>query len=234
MNNKNNFSGHDHTVIVGNDDTDLNTVMYESSPGQKNDTFYDAEKKIFSGDGTLLSVTTPALMLISRINNIKENIDPNLLKQSADKAMQNLHSDIIKIGLKAGEARIAHYFICATIDDIALNSPWGRLSSWTKNSMVSTFHIDAEGGDRVLELAESMRKNPAKYRDLLELAYLCVSLGFEGRFRVTPNGQTELKSFRESLYLAVAQLRRPAAADLSPHWRGAEIPLAARRRTAPL
>lgn len=176
----------------------------------------------------------PALMLISRIHNVNEHIDPEKLKIAADSEMRRLHADIIRIGLKSAEARIAHYFICATLDDVVLNSPWGSRSSWTRNNMVSTFHIDAEGGDRVLELAESMRKNPAKYRELLELAYLCLSLGFEGRFRVTHNGQTELKGFRDSLYMASAQLRGSTAADLSPHWRGSEIPLAAQRRVAPL
>lgn len=182
----------------------------------------------------LIGVAMPALMLITRLQNMNEIIDPDRMRVAADAEMRRLHADIIRIGLKSTEARIAHYFICATLDDVVLNSPWGSRSSWTRNNMVSTFHIDAEGGDRVLELAESMRKNPAKYRDLLELAYLCLSLGFEGRFRVTANGQTELKSFRDSLYMAAAQLRGPAASDLSPHWRGSEIPLATQRRAAPL
>lgn len=233
MNNDKNFINNE-TVVVGFDESDSMTVMLNS----ESNTFASDDKKNFNinkntYDG-LMGVTVPAIMLISRICNSKDQFNPENLRVAADAEMRRLHADIIRIGLKSTEARIAHYFICATIDDVVLNSPWGNRSSWTRNNMVSTFHVDAEGGDRVLELAENMRKNPAKYRELLELAYLCLSLGFEGRFRVTANGQTELKNFRDSLYAAAAQLRGPAAADLSPHWRGSEIPLAAQRRAAPL
>ena len=55
---------------------------------------------------------------------------------------------------------------------------------------------------------------------MLELMYLCLSLGFEGKYRVLPRGMLELEAVRDSLYRQIRQMRGDVPRELSPHWEG--------------
>jgi type VI secretion system protein ImpK len=56
---------------------------------------------------------------------------------------------------------------------------------------------------------------------LLELLYYCISLGFEGKYRVAARGASELTVLREDLYRLIRVARGEFERDISPHWRGA-------------
>jgi type VI secretion system protein ImpK len=55
---------------------------------------------------------------------------------------------------------------------------------------------------------------------MLELMYLCLALGFEGKYRVIPRGMFELEGVRDALYRQIRQLRGEVPRELSPHWEG--------------
>ena len=50
--------------------------------------------------------------------------------------------------------------------------------------------------------------------------YLCLSLGFEGKYRVQARGMLELEGIRDALYRQIRQLRGDVPRELSPHWEG--------------
>mgnify|MGYP003621116381 FL=1 len=51
----------------------------------------------------------------------------------------------------------------------------------------------------MFQLIERFSREPAKNLYLLELLYVCLSLGFEGRFRVESRGTLELESIRDNI-----------------------------------
>ena len=53
-----------------------------------------------------------------------------------------------------------------------------------------------------------MRQNPGKFLPVVELMYLCISLGFQGRYRLSPRGPAELDRLREE---TLCPHRPPAA-----------------------
>ena len=73
---------------------------------------------------------------------------------------------------------------------------------------------------RILSAARAAVAQPVKHLHLLELMYLCLSLGFEGKYRVMPRGTLELEVIRDSLYRQIRQLRGDVPSEISPHWQG--------------
>ena len=69
-------------------------------------------------------------------------------------------------------------------------------------------------------MLDRLSKNPAKHLPMLELMYLCLSLGFEGKYRVQARGMLELDGIRDALYRQIRQLRGDVPRELSPHWEG--------------
>lgn len=75
----------------------------------------------------------------------------------------------------------SRYCLCTAIDEAILSTPWGSASGWAENSLTSTSYKESSGGERFYIILESMRENPEKNSDILELIYVILSLGFKGK-----------------------------------------------------
>ncbi len=129
--------------------------------------------------------------------------------------------------------RPAHYALCASLDDVVLNTPWGSAGGWAARSLVSTFHQEVRSGERFFDLLGQLRQNPGTFLPVLELMYLCLSLGFQGRYRLSPRGPGELDRLREDLYAIIVRQRQAADPALSPHWQGVQAPYKPARAAVP-
>jgi type VI secretion system protein ImpK len=59
---------------------------------------------------------------------------------------------------------------------------------------------------------------------VIELMYVCISLGMQGRYRLASRGPADLDRVREKTYALLMRLRRPAERALSVHWQGIAAP----------
>ncbi|WP_370249722.1 type IVB secretion system protein IcmH/DotU, partial [Thalassolituus sp.] len=73
-------------------------------------------------------------------------------------------------------------------------------------------------------ILQKLLETPGTHLDLLELYYLCLSLGFQGKYKVMPRGNEQLEQIRENLYHTIESHRPGWEAELSPHWEGSVKP----------
>jgi type VI secretion system protein ImpK len=182
----------------------------------------------------LVAAAAPLLQLLARLRNTRNQPDPGDLRERAVRAMRGFEQQVRDGGLPPELLRPAHYALCASLDDVVLNTPWGSTGVWDARSLVSTFHQQTIGGDRFFDLLAQMRQNPGRFLPVIELMYLCLSLGFQGRYRLSPRGPAELDRLREETYALIVRQRQPAEPDLSPHWKGIAAPYRPSRAVLPL
>lgn len=175
---------------------------------------------VMTGMNPLNAAASTLLLLIGRIRNRAQHPDAAQLRESVITEVRAFENNALQNGVPAQSVKVGRYALCATIDDVVLNTPWGGQSIWAQQSMVGTFHKETHGGDRFFDLLEHLEKEPAKNRDMLELLYLCLSLGFEGRLRVENRGSEKHLSIRDGLARLIRAHRGPVERDLAPHWRG--------------
>ncbi|MFJ3368518.1 type IVB secretion system protein IcmH/DotU [Pseudomonas sp. NPDC086251] len=130
-------------------------------------------------------------------------------------------------GAESSQVITARYLLCTVVDEAVVTTPWGNESEWSQMSLLSSFHNETFGGEKFFQLLDRLSKNPVKHLPMLELMYLCLSLGFEGKYRVQTRGMLELDGIRDALYRQIRQLRGDVPRELSPHWQG----LSDRRRS---
>jgi type VI secretion system protein ImpK len=179
-----------------------------------------AEFKIGGGLPTLVTAAAPLLALAHALREAQTEPDVVALRQMAIPAVRDYERDLAGARIAADRARAAHYIVCATIDDVVLSQNWGVQGGWARSGLVSTFHMDVTGGDRVFDLLDHFHRNPGANKDILLLIYLCLSLAFEGRTRVSPRGTLELIHVRDGLYRTLKSQFGEFERELSPHWRG--------------
>ena len=128
-------------------------------------------------------------------------------------------------GVRREQLLAARYALCASLDDVVLNTPWGSEGPWASASLVATFHQEVRAGDGFFALLQRLVASPGTNLDVLELMYFCLSLGFQGRYRLAQRGSGDLDRVREDLYATIARQRGAAPeAELSPRWRGVDAP----------
>ncbi|NLS00941.1 type VI secretion system protein TssL [Rhizobium sp. P38BS-XIX] len=169
---------------------------------------------------TIVRSAAPLLNLAHNLRNTEEQPDIDELRRVTIEAVGRYERDLASARISPERARAAHYVICATIDDVVLSKRWGVRAGWARSGLVSTFHMDVTGGDRVFDLLDHFQQSPGTNKDLLLLIYLCLSLAFEGRTRVSPRGSLELGRIRDSLYKTLLGQYGVFERELSPHWRG--------------
>lgn len=123
-------------------------------------------------------------------------------------------------GAESSEVMTARYVLCSVVDEAVVTTSWGNESEWSRISLLSSFHNETFGGEKFFQLLDRLSKSPVKHLPMLELMYLCLALGFEGKYRVQARGLLELEGIRDGLYRQIRQLRGDVPRELSPHWEG--------------
>jgi type VI secretion system protein ImpK len=177
-----------------------------------------------TGMNQLNACASTLFSLVSRIRNRAQHMDPDKLRQSVVAEVRGFENRALQSGLDAQKVKIARYAICATLDDVVLNTPWGGQSVWAQQSMVGTFHRETVGGDRFFDLLARLESEPGSNTDLLEFLFMCLSLGFEGRLRVEQGGGDKHLQIRTGLARIIRGQRGAVEWDVSPHWQGLDRP----------
>jgi type VI secretion system protein ImpK len=177
-----------------------------------------------TGMNPLNAAASTLFSRVSRIRNRAQHPDPDALRRSVIAEVRAFENRALQARIDAQDVKIARYAICATLDDVVLNTPWGGTSVWAQQSMVGTFHRETVGGDRFYDLLARLEQDPGRNIDLLEFLYMCLSLGFEGRLRVETGGADKHMNIRAGLARIIRAQRGEMEHDLSPHWQGLDRP----------
>jgi type VI secretion system protein ImpK len=160
------------------------------------------------------------LALLTKLNSSFSQADPMGLKNRIIKEIEQFQMSAQAEGIDHQTISSARYVLCTVLDEAVLNTPWGNDCGWSDHSLLSLFHKETKGGERSFHLLKSLAQNPAKNRNLLELIYICLALGFEGEYRLLEGGKNKLTSIKDWLYQILQKERGIADPVLSPHWQG--------------
>jgi len=160
------------------------------------------------------------LTLITKLNSSQFHADPMGLKNRIIQEIEQYQNEAQKQQIDLQTIANSRYVLCTALDEAVINTPWGHESGWTQNSLLAIFHNEVDGGKRFFDLLKSLGQNPLQNRQLLELMYICLALGFEGNYRLIDGGKNKLASIREWLYQLLQKERGITEPVLSPHWQG--------------
>jgi type VI secretion system protein ImpK len=146
--------------------------------------------------------------------------DIDALQARLAAAIKKYENNILKQNVPHTHARAASYFLCTLLDETVLNTPWGSESNWGHNSLLIQFHNEAWGGEKFFDIVSHLSQQPSQNIALIELAYLCISLGLEGKYRQTGNGLRHIEGLRQELYLIMQRVKNTDNQELSLFWRG--------------
>lgn len=169
-----------------------------------------------AGLNPLVAAANPLLGLVPHLRQA-HHPDPAALRDTLARAVQAFETKAREAGVLNEHVIGARYALCTFLDETAANTPWGE-KLWAQRSLLVQFHNEAWGGEKFFQLLGKLAEQPATHRNLLELFYIILALGFEGRYRVLQNGRAQLDAVRERLAQMIIKERGEPTRELSPHW----------------
>jgi type VI secretion system protein ImpK len=175
------------------------------------------------GANKLEIAASSLLSMMGRLRDTPSHPDPATLKNSIIEKIRGFERKALDLGIEQETAFWARYVLCTVTDELVLTTPWGNQSIWRDQSLLVTLHKEAWGGEKFFQLLQKLLQNPAKNLELLELMYICLTFGFEGRYRPLPDGYAQLQELRDNLFRTLRNHRDEYERDLSGNWQG--VPL---------
>ena len=172
----------------------------------------------------LLGAANPLLMMVQTLRAATPPGDITELRSQLIQALKVFDAACAGHQIAEFERHIAHYALCAVVDEAIQLTPWGSASNWAQQSLLIHFHAENWGGEKFFALLNRIAASPFKYPSLMELFYVCLALGFMGRFHLEGvSGRQAVGELREKLFQLLRQGRPGIDRTLSSHWHGLEI-----------
>jgi type VI secretion system protein ImpK len=209
------------------DDADATVVL--PTPGRKRSAFAPsierhaaaADLAALGGLNPLVEAANPILAAVPQIRHALRHPDPAALRARLREQIDGFERSAIAAGIPDDQMQTARFALCALLDDSAAATPWGR--EWAGKGLLAEIQGEDDGGEKFFTLLDEMLATPERHVELLEFFYVCLALGFEGRYRSGEGGRQALTQARTRLYELIEQRQGKKSTDLSARWRGAEV-----------
>jgi type VI secretion system protein ImpK len=207
----------------------------QDAPPPRSVAMAEGTENISIGGDALAAAAAPLLQLMARLRNTASPPDSGDLRERTVRQIKIFERQSRDNGVPLEQLRPAHYALCASLDDVVLNTPWGSSGTWSERSLVSTFHQEVRSGERFFDVLKQMCDNPGRFLPVVKLMYLCMSLGFIGQYRLSRRGVGDINRIREETYAVIARQQQAAAdPELAPHTKGVDAPYRPARIRVPL
>jgi type VI secretion system protein ImpK len=173
------------------------------------------------GLNPLVRAANPLLDLVTPLRSMASHPDVESLRMQLVQAIKAFEAEAKAAQVQHDQIAASRYALCTLLDETISSTPWGGGGVWASRSLLVAFHNEAFGGEKFFLILQKLSQDPKNNLPALELMYLCLALGLEGRYRVIDNGRSQLELLRERLQQLIAQQHAPVEPELSVHWKGA-------------
>lgn len=169
-----------------------------------------------AGLNPLVDATAYLFSIIGKLKLLKSYQNLNKLHQELLQEINTFQDAAKAQGYSSEYILVSRYAICATLDDIIMNSAWGSQGQWDNYNLLTTLNQETVQQDRFFIILDRISKEPALYIDVMELMYLCLSFGYKGNYRATEFCHYQLEQITNALYKRIRAHRGDFSKTLSP------------------
>ncbi|MDR2367610.1 MAG: type IVB secretion system protein IcmH/DotU [Deltaproteobacteria bacterium] len=175
------------------------------------------QSSLASFQGGINPLIEAALPLLTEIINLRKGERENLdwLRQTFETGIRAFEAKALNGVVDRSQILAARYVLCTALDESVTMSSIEDSAAWAHDALLSTFHDETWGGEKSFKILERCMQHPAQNLYLLELIYVLISLGFEGRYRVMERGIHALEALRDKVYQQIRILRGDPIVDLA-------------------
>ncbi len=166
---------------------------------------------------TLPELCTEILLSVLRMRTSSDIGDFDTFHSGAQKLFQSFEKQCKDAGLDVDDVNTAKYALAAFMDETVLNSSWPYKDRWADNPLQLDYFGTYLAGEIFYDKLEELRARADSKPYLLEVYYMCLLLGFKGRYGVS--GQEKLRGLIANVAGELNRVKPSTPEHFSPHWK---------------
>ena len=127
--------------------------------------------------------------------------------------------------------QVSKFALAAFVDETVLSSKFNLKEEWEKNPLQLEYFGEQLAGNKFFEKLLAMIKQVDVTADAVEIYYVCMLLGFKGRYGVYE--KEKLLSIMQETANSLVRAGRIRPVELSPHWLANDQPKPPEKRGMP-
>jgi len=127
--------------------------------------------------------------------------------------------------------QVAKFALAAFVDETVLSSNFNLKEEWEKNPLQLEYFGESLAGNKFFEKLAAMIKQVDVTADAVEIYYVCMLLGFKGRYGVYE--KEKLLTIMQETANALVRAGKIRPVELSPHWLANDQPEPPKPRKMP-
>lgn len=163
----------------------------------------------------LAEVYAPCFALILQLRGTDEYGDAQALRARILDLFDKADREAKRAGTSERASQQAQFALVAFVDETILSSNWVQKDYWLAKPLQLELYDRYDAGEEFFERLKQLRAEGAAQAEVLEIYYLCMTLGFKGRYLL--HDQEKLRTLVEETHDALRSMPGMQAEQLSPH-----------------
>jgi type VI secretion system protein ImpK len=173
--------------------------------------------KTLGGSRDITGLCTDLFLIVIRMREAEDLGDPAALRKLISYYISLFEKNCKAINVDAESINEAKYALVALLDETVLSIPGNCRDYWFTRPLQLDLFGDNIAGEEFFNKLQKLLVSPEKKKDILEIYYICLSLGFEGKYKIF--NQEERAGLIDNLGRILRRTRVRVSGGLSPHGR---------------
>lgn len=161
----------------------------------------------------MYGVCAEAILLATQLSQAPDLPSPEVLRQRINSTFENLRRKAQAADIPSADAMEAIYAIAAFMDEQILRSPWPARQQWMQMPLQLAYFQVNDAGEGFFQRLAGLEVDPSRSH-VVQVYYLCLALGFQGKYAVGHGHEWAQLLERVGADLA---RRLPSSATISPN-----------------
>lgn len=133
---------------------------------------------------TLADLSAESLILILQLRSVSDYGDPSTLKTKVINMFDNFEQNARITGIDNEKIKQAKFALVAFLDETIISSNWQRKDEWLTEPLQIKLFDTFNAGEEFFTNLHNLRQRSSNNKDVLEVYYLCLTLGFKGMYQL--------------------------------------------------
>jgi type VI secretion system protein ImpK len=129
-------------------------------------------------------IAAECLMLILQLRSTNEYGNPETLKNRVNEMFERFEREARSSGIDNEKINKAKFALVAFLDETIISSSWNQKDVWLSDPLQIRMFDTFNAGEEFFTELKDLRQRSSSNKDVLEIYYLCLALGFKGKYQL--------------------------------------------------
>ena len=171
----------------------------------------------FDGASTrrLAGVYAPCFTMVVQLRAARELGASDVLRQRVKDLLGEAEREAARAGVAPEDLQMARFALVAFVDETLLLSDWSQRDRWAAQPLQLELYDRYDAGEAFFDRLAHLRQQPTARAEVIEVYYLCLALGFKGKYQL--HEQEKRRILIEETFDELRRVPGLAPGALAPH-----------------